>query len=79
MNENHMTFEEAMEKLDGALKALESGNLSLDVSLKAYEQAIGLLRFCHSAIETAEQRVSVLLEGEGGILKEAPFAQTDEA
>ena len=78
MDEKNMSFEEAMEKLDGAIRALESGSLGLDAAMKTYEEAVGLLRFCHGALENAERRVSVLIEGDNGEKIPAPFDVSDE-
>lgn len=79
MNEKKITFEEAMERLDGAVKALESGNLGLDEAMKTYEEAIALLRICHSALESAERRVNVLVEGLDGEFSAVPFDTQHEA
>ncbi|MBQ8269101.1 MAG: exodeoxyribonuclease VII small subunit [Clostridia bacterium] len=78
MEDKSISFEEAMEKLDGAIRALEGGSLGLDAAMQTYEQAVKLLRFCHTTLESAERRVSVLLEGEDGGLVEAPFDTADE-
>lgn len=77
MSEKNISFEEAMERLDGAVKALESGNLGLDAAMKTYEEAVKLLRICHSALESAERRVSILVEGEGGALFAAHFESNE--
>ena len=79
MNEMNISYEEAIEKLDGALRSLEIGNLGLDNAMLTYEEALKLLRFCHSALESAERRVNLLLEQSDGSVTEAPFAVTDEA
>ena len=47
---------------------MESGKLSLEDSLTAYERGAILLNFCREAISRAEQQVQAL---EGGVLK--PF------
>ncbi len=73
MNEKNISFEEAMERLDSAVKALESGSLGLDAAMQTYEEAIQLLRICHGVLENAERRVNVLVEGSGGELSAAPF------
>lgn len=78
MIEKNLTFEQAMDRLDSAVKALESGSLSLDDAMKTYEEAVALLRFCHGALENAERRVSVLLDSGSGELSEAPFDMPDE-
>ncbi|HBJ18875.1 MAG TPA: exodeoxyribonuclease VII small subunit [Clostridiales bacterium] len=78
MKNETMTFESAMEKLDGTVRRLESGSLPLSEALAAYEEAIGLVRFCNGQLEDAEQKVRILTEGEGGTVTDAPFAAPDE-
>lgn len=73
MDEKNIGFEEAMDRLDGAIKALEGGSLGLDAAMKTYEEAVALLRLCHSTLENAERRVNVLIEGTDGELIPAPF------
>ena len=46
--------------------------------MKTYEEAVKLLRFCHSTLEGAERRVSILLEGADGGITESPFTTADE-
>ncbi len=79
MDEKNISFETAMDRLDGAVKALESGSLGLDAAMKTYEEAVGLLRLCHGALENAERRVRVLIEGTDGELVLAPFDAPNEA
>ena len=58
-------FEEALETLEGLVEAMEEGELSLEESLKAFEQGVKLTRECQGALEKAEQRVKILVkEGE---------------
>ena len=40
MEDKSISFEEAMEKLDGAIRALEGGSLGLDDAMKTYEEAV---------------------------------------
>jgi exodeoxyribonuclease VII small subunit len=70
-------FEEAMTRLEQIVHALEAGNLSLDESLRAFEEGTGLLRFCAKRLEETERRIEVLLKDEGG-LKPAPFKWEEE-
>lgn len=53
-------FEESLECLESLVRELESGRLGLSGSLQKYEQGIGYLKHCHSLLESAEQRVSLL-------------------
>ncbi|MBO5906815.1 MAG: exodeoxyribonuclease VII small subunit [Clostridia bacterium] len=71
------TFESAMAKLEEAVSALEGGNMSLDESLAAFENAVRLAKICNEKLECAERKVRVLTEGKDGSVTDAPF-DTDE-
>ncbi|MBO7292750.1 MAG: exodeoxyribonuclease VII small subunit [Clostridia bacterium] len=75
-NTEKMTFEEAVARLEQIVRAMEEGKLSLDDSLKAFEEGIALVRFCNGRLDSAEQRVRVLMSGEDGALTEQPFRPT---
>ena len=65
-------FEDAMKELEDIVKRLESGDLSLEESLKIFEDGIALSRYCFKKLEEAEKRVSILIKDEEGIKRE-PF------
>lgn len=66
MAEKKMSFEASIERLEEIVHILESGNESLDNSLKLYEEGIALIRSCSSLLENAEQSVKVLrLQADG--------------
>lgn len=69
----NVTFEEAVSRLEQIVRAMEEGKLSLDDSLKAFEEGIALVRFCNGRLDSAEQRVRILMSGEDGTLAERPF------
>lgn len=56
-------FEESLANLEELVEAMEAGELSLEESLKAFEQGIKLTRECQLALEQAEQKVQLLLAG----------------
>ncbi len=59
-------FETSLKKLEDIVKELEEGELSLEQSLKRYEQGVGLARFCNAKLEEAEKRIEILQkDGEG--------------
>ncbi|MGF1709087.1 exodeoxyribonuclease VII small subunit [Vibrio kagoshimensis] len=58
----NMTFEAAIEELDGLVDQLENGDLALDDALKKFERGISLARAGQSKLNDAEQRVSILLQ-----------------
>ncbi|MEN6465311.1 MAG: exodeoxyribonuclease VII small subunit [Syntrophaceae bacterium] len=64
-------FEEAFSKLEEIVRKLESGNMSLEESLKAFEEGVRLSRICSERLDEAERRVEILVDGEKGIIK--PF------
>lgn len=53
-------FEKQLEQLESLVTALESGDLSLEDSMKSFEQGIKLARECQQALKDAEQRVEIL-------------------
>ena len=72
-------FEQAIESLDTAVTKLESGELSLDESLKVFEEAISLIKICNERLSAAEQKIRVLVESGDGSVTDAPFdLSTDE-
>ncbi len=66
-------FEENLSRLEDLVDALESGDLSLEESLKAFENGIKMTRECQSALKQAEQRVEVLTRTGDGKMETAPF------
>lgn len=75
-------FEKALGELEEIVERLEEGELSLEESLKQFEQGIQLTRHCRDALEKAEQRVRKLAgDGEDAGLEdfEAGEARNDSA
>jgi exodeoxyribonuclease VII small subunit len=60
------TFEDAMKRLESIVVMLGAGNLSLEESLKIFEEGMGLCKFCNKALDEAEYKVEKLMEQEGG-------------
>jgi exodeoxyribonuclease VII small subunit len=67
-----LTFEGAMERLEGIVDRLESGELPLEEALAAFEEGVSLSRRCAGELDAAEQRIDVLIEQNGGLATE-PF------
>ena len=67
-------FEDAFQKLEGIVKKLEEGNLSLEDSLKAFEEGVRLSRFCSKKLDEAEKKVEILLKDSNGRLVAKPFS-----
>ena len=56
-------LEKSMRDLEKVVEQLESGDLSLDKSLKEFEKGVKLSRDCEAALTEAEQKVQVLTGG----------------
>ncbi|HPX55609.1 MAG TPA: exodeoxyribonuclease VII small subunit [Syntrophales bacterium] len=69
-------FEENLNRLEEIVKKMENGDLSLEDSLKAFEEGIKLSRLCAKKLDEAERRVEVLLKDEGEWTT-APFEEED--
>jgi exodeoxyribonuclease VII small subunit len=59
-------FEKAFQQLEKIVQRLESEELSLDESLKLFEQGITLSRFCHSRLEEVEKKIELILSDAKG-------------
>jgi exodeoxyribonuclease VII small subunit len=66
-------FEEALEKLEDIVHRMEAGEMTLEESLKAFEEGIKLSRLCMKKLDEADRRVELLLREEGE-LAARPFA-----
>ena len=54
------SFESAMEQLETLVSKMESGDLSLEESLKAFEKGVHLTRFCQDQLQKADLKVQEL-------------------
>lgn len=66
-------FEEALKKLEKIVSRLEEGEISLEESLKLFEEGIRLSRFCNQKLDEAEKKVEILMKGKDGALRPEPF------
>lgn len=69
-------FEEALTELEELVGRMESGSLSLEESLAAFERGIKLTRECQTALRKAELRIKALTQ-EGDELDLSPSGQED--
>ena len=76
-SEENFNFETSLEKLNLLVEKMESGGLSLEDSLKSFEEGVALTRQCQTALQQAEQKVQILLE-KNGEQTLAPFADNED-
>lgn len=58
-----VSFETAMAELETLVNEMESGQLTLEQSLAAYQRGTELLQFCHNKLTSAQQHVQILENG----------------
>ena len=61
---NKFDFNKGLAELEIIINKMESGDLSLEDSLKHFEKGVKLHRECHKALTDAEQRVNILNEAD---------------
>jgi exodeoxyribonuclease VII small subunit len=67
--ESHsLSFETALSRLEEILEKLNSGAISLDESLKLYEEADQLITVCNKRLNEAERKIEVLVKNRNGEL-----------
>lgn len=71
---DELPYERLVAELDGVVRRLEAGELSLEDSLAAFERGVLLAQAAEGRLDAAEQRVEVLLHGDrtGPLPGEAP-------
>lgn len=59
------TFESALQRLEEITRDLENGDLSLEISLKKFDEGIQLADFCNEKLTEAKAKVELLLQKDG--------------
>ena len=67
------SFEESLKKLETIVEQLEKGDMSLEESLKLFEEGVGLSAACKKELEEAEGKVEMLIKQRDGSFKTEPF------
>jgi exodeoxyribonuclease VII small subunit len=66
---SNKNFESALQELESVVEQLESGDLSLEDSLAAFERGVGLVKYCNQKLNEVEEKVEVLLRDNEGKLQ----------
>ena len=70
-------FETSLKKLEEVVRRLEGGSLSLEDSLKAFEEGVKQSAFCAKKLDEAEKRVELLLKQRDGSFVKKPFDEVE--
>jgi exodeoxyribonuclease VII small subunit len=73
-----MTFEAGLKRLEEVLDSLEHGDLALEEAMRAFEEGVQLVRFCHKKLDEVEKRVELLLKDDAGKFFTRPFPEEGE-
>ncbi len=76
-------FESALEDLELIVEQLETGELSLEDSLTAFEKGVGLVKLCNQKLSEVEKKIELLVKDKDGKLQlkafeELPGQEIDE-
>jgi len=59
------SFEDNLNQLEALVKKLESGDLTLDESVKLYNEGIELAKLCHKELKSANEVIVKLMTEDG--------------
>ena len=68
-------FEAALEDLELVVEQLETGELSLEDSLEAFEKGVGLVKYCSQKLDEVEKKVELLVKDKEGKLQLKAFEE----
>ena len=72
-----MSFEEAMEKLEGIVERLEGGDVPLETAIDLFQEGMKLSQLCGGKLELVEKRIETLLESAQGF-RTVPFSAAQD-
>lgn len=67
-------FEESLKKLEAIVAQMERGDVSLEDSVKLFEEGTKLAEQCKQQLAEAEGKVEILIKQRNGAMKREPFA-----
>lgn len=71
-------FETALEELEKMVERLESGELSLEDSLAAFEEGVRLVKYCNQKLTEVEKKIELLVKDKEGNLQLRALADVGE-
>lgn len=72
-----LSFEDALEQLEGIVSELETGQGKLDEAIKAYERGALLKRHCEAKLREAQARIDKIVEAADGTLDTEPAREAE--
>lgn len=72
-------FEDELADLEAVVAQIDSGELSLEESINAFERGVGLVRSLNQKLDEFDRRVELLTRSPGGELRVSPFQGNADA
>lgn len=76
-NRENLDFETSIKELEKIANELEKGDLSLEESIKMFENGMLLSNKCSKFLDEAEKRITILINDDKGNIKEENFIAKD--
>ena len=73
MNQTNKTFEESVQRLEEIVRAMERGDVSLDESLKLFQEGTQLVTSCNQLLDEAQLQIKKIVPGADGAPVEEAF------
>ncbi len=70
-------FESALKRLEEITAELEDGELSLDNSLKKFDEGMKLVQLCNQKLDDSQKKIDILLN-KNGTMTRIPFEPEDD-
>ncbi len=70
---SELKFDQALERLEKIVREMEGEGLSLEETLKKYEEGVKLSRFCLATLDQAEKKIEILIRDAQGEVSARPF------
>ncbi|HBR02851.1 MAG TPA: exodeoxyribonuclease VII small subunit [Ruminiclostridium sp.] len=62
-----MPYEQAATELESVVGLLESGEMTLEESIRMFERGVSLVRLCNKKLDDIEKRITLIIEGKDGV------------
>ena len=76
--ENPMTFEAALKRLETLVEAMESGETDLDTMIASFEEGQKLVKFCTSKLNEVEKKIEKIVKDVNGGVTVEPLEANSE-
>lgn len=73
VNNDNLSFEEAIEELECIVDKLENEKLNLDDSLNYFQRGVELYRFCYKKLNDVDGKIKKILKDDNGKIMEIDF------